>query len=304
MDSSNVVLQTHHLQKKYGALQAVEDVSLTVRKGDVFGFLGPNGAGKTTTISMILGLTRPTRGEVRVLDRRVTPQKNQVLRQVGALVGAIPGLIPYLCARENLRLMSQLYPHVSSQRVDEVLELVGLHGVGKRPTSQFSTGMKQRLGMGLAILHQPQLLVLDEPTNGMDPAGMQEMRQIIQQLAKEGVTIFLSSHLLNEVEQVCNRIAVLHQGKLVAQGAIAELRGEEKNVRVKAKDLDAVEAVLRSLPEIPPFQRQEEAIDITGLDSEWVIQQLVEHQVYPSEVFYTGYDLERLFLELTQKAQG
>ncbi|MCW6035271.1 ABC transporter ATP-binding protein [Spirulina subsalsa FACHB-351] len=304
MDSSNIVLQTHHLQKKYGALQAVEDVSLTVRKGDVFGFLGPNGAGKTTTISMILGLTRPTRGEVRVLERRVTPQKKQILRQVGALVGAIPGLIPYLSARENLRLMSQLYPQVSSQRVDEVLELVGLQGVGKRPTAQFSTGMKQRLGMGLAILHQPQLLVLDEPTNGMDPAGMQEMRQIILQLAKEGVTIFLSSHLLNEVEQVCNRIAVLHQGKLVAQGAIAELRGEEKNVRVKAKDLDAVEKVLQGLPTIPPFQRQEEAIDITGLDSEWVIQQLVEHQVYPAEVFYTGYDLERLFLELTQKAQG
>ncbi|MGK7928702.1 MAG: ABC transporter ATP-binding protein [Spirulina sp.] len=300
---NNIILQTHDLRKKYRKLTAVENVSITVRKGDVFGFLGPNGAGKTTTIAMLLGLIHPTGGEVRILGRKVTPNHNQILRHVGALVGAIPALIPHLSARKNLQLMANLYPDLPKNRVETVLELVGLTHVARRTPDKFSTGMKQRLGMALAILHQPQLLILDEPTNGMDPVGMQEMRQIIQTLSREGVTIFLSSHLLYEVEQVCDRIAVLNRGKLIAQGSIAEMRGEEKNLRIKVKDLEGTFEVLETLPEVTHLAKNKDSLDIRGVESELVIKSLCERGIYPREVFYTGNDLENLFLELTQQEE-
>ncbi|MBP0018756.1 MAG: ABC transporter ATP-binding protein [Cyanobacteria bacterium SBLK] len=300
---NNVILQTHNLRKKYQKLIAVEDVNITVRKGDVFGFLGPNGAGKTTTIAMLLGLLHPTGGEVRILGQKVTPNHHKILRQVGALVGAIPALIPYLSARKNLQLMASLYPDLPKNRVETVLEMVGLSNVARRKTETFSTGMKQRLGMALAILHQPQLLILDEPTNGMDPAGMQEMREILKTLATEGVTVFLSSHLLYEVEQVCDRIAVLNCGKLIAQGTIAEMRGEQKNLRIKVKDVENAFTVLETLPNVTHIGKNKDSLDIRGVDGELVIKSLCDREIYPSEVFYTGNDLENLFLELTKQEE-
>ncbi|WP_204105702.1 MULTISPECIES: ATP-binding cassette domain-containing protein [Spirulina sp. CCY15215] len=300
---NNIIVQTHNLRKNYRKLTAVENVNITVRKGDVFGFLGPNGAGKTTTIAMLLGLIRPTGGEVKVLGEKVTPNHNKVLRHVGALVGAIPALIPHLSARKNLQLMATLYPDLPKNRVQTVLELVGLADVARRKPDKFSTGMKQRLGMALAILHQPQLLILDEPTNGMDPAGMQEMRQIIQTLSKEGVTVFLSSHLLYEIEQVCNRIAVLNHGALIAQGTMAEMRGEEKNIRIKVKNLDAAFQVLETLDNVTYINKNNDSIDLRGIDSELAIKSLCDREIYPQEVFYTGNDLEKLFLELTKQEE-
>ncbi|MEA5470779.1 ABC transporter ATP-binding protein [Spirulina sp. 06S082] len=300
---NNIIVQTHNLRKTYRKLTAVENVNITVRKGDVFGFLGPNGAGKTTTIAMLLGLIHPTGGEVKILGQKVTPNHNKVLRHVGALVGATPALIPHLSARKNLQLMATLYPDLPKNRVQTVLELVGLADVARRKPEKFSTGMKQRLGMALAILHQPQLLILDEPTNGMDPAGMQEMRQIIQTLSKEGVTVFLSSHLLYEIEQVCNRIAVLNRGALIAEGTMAEMRGEEKNVRIKVKNLDAAFQVLETLDNVTYINKNNDSIDLRGIDSELAIKSLCDREIYPSEVFYTGNDLENLFLELTKQEE-
>ena len=299
--NDNITLQTHNLRKNYQKLTAVENVNITVRTGDVFGFLGPNGAGKTTTIAMLLGLIHPTGGEVRILGQKVTPDRNKVLHHVGALVGAIPGLIPHLSARKNLQLMASLYPDLPKNRVETVLDMVGLTQAARRKPEQFSTGMKQRLGMALAILHQPQLLILDEPTNGMDPAGMQEMREILKTLSNEGVTIFLSSHLLYEVEQICDRIAVLNRGKLIAQGTIAEMRGEEKNLRVKVKDIENAYNILESLPNVAYISKNKDSLDIRGMDGEMVIKCLCDREIYPSEVFYTGNDLENLFLELTKQ---
>ncbi|MEM9539066.1 MAG: ABC transporter ATP-binding protein [Cyanobacteria bacterium P01_E01_bin.42] len=300
---NNVILQTHNLRKTYRNLTAVEDVNITVRKGDVFGFLGPNGAGKTTTIAMLLGLLHPTGGEVKILGKKVTPNRNKILRHVGAFVGATPALIPHLSARKNLQLMASLYPDLPKNRVKVVLEMVGLSNVARRKTETFSTGMKQRLGMALSILHQPQLLILDEPTNGMDPAGMQEMREIIKTLSTEGVTVFLSSHLLYEVEQVCDRIAVLNRGKLIAQGTIAEMRGEQKNLRVKVKDVENAFTALEALPNATHIGKNKDYLDIRGVDGELVIKTLCDRGIYPSEVFYTGNDLENLFLELTKQEE-
>lgn len=298
---NNIIVQTDNLRKTYQKLTAVENVNITVRKGDVFGFLGPNGAGKTTTIAMLLGLIHPTGGEVKILGEKVTPNNNKILRHVGALVGAVPALIPHLSARKNLQLMATLYPDLPKNRVQTVLELVGLADVARRKPDKFSTGMKQRLGMALAILHQPQLLILDEPTNGMDPAGMQEMRQIIQTLSQEGITVFLSSHLLYEIEQICNRIAVLNRGILIAEGTIAEMRGEENNVRVKVKNLETAFQVLETLPNVTYISKNNNSIDIRGVDSELVVKTLCDREIYPQEVFYTGNDLENLFLELTKQ---
>jgi ABC-type multidrug transport system ATPase subunit len=227
--ANHLVLQAQNLKKVYNGVIAVRDISLHVQKGDVFGFLGPNGSGKTTTIAMMLSLIKPTSGKVKVLGEPVTLTNNKVLRQVGAIVGATPKYIPYLSAWQNLQLAAKLYPGLPRQRVGEVLEIVGLSSAANRKPDKFSTGMKQRLAVAMAILHNPQLLILDEPTNGMDPAGMKDVRELIKRLAQQGVTIFISSHLLFEVEQVCNRVAVVDKGVLVAEGTIDELRQKDQN---------------------------------------------------------------------------
>lgn len=222
---SQPILETIDLQKRFGELTAVHSLTMSLEQGQVFGFLGPNGAGKTTTISMILGLTQPSGGHVRLFGETVTPQQNRPLQQVGALVGT-PTLLPYLSGKENLLLLAKLYPHISAAQIDALVERVGLSQAIQRKFKDYSTGMKQRLGLAAALLHQPKLLILDEPTNGLDPAGMQEVRLLIRELASEGVTIFLSSHLLHEVEQICDVITIINKGKMVAQGDMDSLLAE------------------------------------------------------------------------------
>ena len=217
------VIRLHNLHKHFGAVRAVNGLNLDVAAGECFGFLGPNGAGKTTTISMMLGLLWPTSGQVTLLGQNVTPQHTAVLRDVGALVGA-PGFYPYLSGRENLRLLARLYPDVDDRRVDEVLAQVGLEAAAaRRKVKGYSTGMKQRLGLAAALIHRPRLVILDEPTSGLDPIGMAEMRRLLRELADQGITVFLSSHLLHEVEQTCDRVAILNRGQLVALGPVSDL---------------------------------------------------------------------------------
>ncbi len=221
------VLRLRHLSKHFKGVRAVENLTLEVYAGECFGFLGPNGAGKTTTIGMILGLLRPTSGHVEVFGRPVTPTHTASLQEVGALVGT-PGFYPYLSGRVNLRLLASLYPSVNEARVEAMLARVGLEAAAHRKVKTYSTGMKQRLGLAAALLHRPRLLVLDEPTSGLDPVGMAEMRQLLRDLTQDGVTVFLSSHLLHEVEQVCDRVAVLHRGQLLAHGTVVDLlRGHQ-----------------------------------------------------------------------------
>jgi ABC-type multidrug transport system ATPase subunit len=293
---ANSVLHTENLHKHFGRLRAVDGVSLDVRQGEIFGFLGPNGAGKTTTIGMLLGLIHATAGRVEIFGEAVTPQQLRALRRVGSLVGASPALVPYLSARQNLQLVARLHPQVDEARIDEILDLVKLTEAAHRGADQFSTGMKQRLGLGMALIHRPDLLILDEPTNGMDPTGMREMRNFLRRLADEGVTIFVSSHLLHEVEQTCDRVAVLHKGKIVAQGTVDELRGGQAIVRVRVPDPAAAVELLPSEVEV---HSNGAYIDVSGLRSEDVIVRLVNGGVIPTEVTTRSADLEALFLQLT-----
>jgi len=295
------VLQTQHLKKYFGSVHAVEDISLSVQHGEIFGFLGPNGAGKTTTISMILGLMYPTAGEVEILGERVTPQHNHVLRRVGTMVGS-PALLSAFSARRNLRALSYLYPELPAQRINQALEQVGLTADAQRPVKKFSTGMKQRMGLALALLKQPDLLILDEPTNGMDPAGMQEVRLLLRSLAEQGVTIFLSSHLLHEMELLCDRVAVIQHGRILRQGAVTELLSTRDVVRIRTARPELTVQALRTLSECQQVSANASSVEVQGISSEQVLSFLVTQGLTPQEVSVNHPDLESVFLELTQKA--
>jgi len=250
------ILQVENLKKHFGRLKAVDGIDLSVAKGQVFGFLGPNGSGKTTTIGMILGLIHPTDGKVNLFGRPVSPSQPESLRKVGALVGS-PSLVPYLSARQNLELIARLYPELNAARIWEILDVVGLTEAADRKAGTFSTGMKQRLGLGMALLHRPELLILDEPTNGMDPSGMHEIRNLLVNLADEGVTIFLSSHLLYEVEQICDTVALIKSGRLVAEGKVRDLVGQKPAVKIRVESTRQAAQLLQELP---------------GSDSRWCFQ--------------------------------
>jgi ABC-type multidrug transport system ATPase subunit len=295
------VLQTRGLTKHFGSVRAVDGVDLMVRRGEVFGFLGPNGSGKTTTIGMLLGLIHPTAGTAELFGEAISPERTIPLRRVGSLVGA-PGLVPYLSGRENLQLLARMSPLARNGRVGAVLTQTGLSEAARRKVKGYSTGMKQRLGLAAALLHQPELLILDEPTNGLDPAGMREMRDLIGALSAGGVTVFLSSHLLHEVEQICDRVAVLNKGKVVAQGMVGELLSKEPVLRVRvASPQEAVEA-LRSLPGISHLSANGAYVEVRGPQPEAVVAHLVDHGLAPREVREERPDLESLYLQLTEKA--
>lgn len=247
---SEFAIRTDGLTKRFGPQLAVNDVDLRVPVGSVFGFLGPNGSGKTTTIRLLLGLASATKGDIEVLGRRMPEDLRSVLPEVGALVEG-PGFYPYLSGSANLHRLDtadrQETSATRATRVRTALERVGLaHAAGKK-VKAYSLGMKQRLGIANALLTPRRLLVLDEPTNGLDPQGTREVRALIRTLAAEGTTVFVSSHLLAEIEQICTDAAVMSAGRLVAQGTIAELRGVGgARVRLHSPDRDAAIAVLQS----------------------------------------------------------
>ncbi len=217
-----VALRVSGLAKRYGERLAVDHLDLEVHQGEVFGFLGPNGAGKTTTIRMVLGLIRPTDGAVQILGHDLATNRAEILPRVGALVEQ-PALYSYMSGRDNLRAIGLTLGGVSEARIDEVLDLVALKGRDKDRVKTYSLGMKQRLGVGIALLNDPDLLILDEPANGLDPAGIVEMRDLLRRLAAQGKTIFISSHVLTEVRQICDRVAILNNGKLVTVSGIDAL---------------------------------------------------------------------------------
>ncbi len=243
----SAVIATRDLVKQFGRLRAVDGIDLDVRAGDVYGFLGANGSGKTTTVRMLLGLVLPTRGEVELLGARMPRAARRVLPRIGALIEG-PAHYGHLSGRENLALLDAAGPGGSWRtrraRIGEVLEQVGLAGVGRRPVRAYSLGMRQRLGLAGALLRRPELLVLDEPTNGLDPQGITEVRGLLLDLHRAGTTIFLSSHLLAEVEQLCSRVGVLDRGRLVLQDDMATLTAPTGSTVVETPTPDRVRAVL------------------------------------------------------------
>lgn len=297
---NHIVLQTIDLTKIFGHHKVVDSVNITAYEGEVFGFLGPNGAGKTTTLGMALGLIHPTAGEVTVLGKRVTPDQVEALKDVGALLGA-PAFVPYLSAWDNIELVSRLSPGVDHQRIIEVLELVGLADSASRKVSKFSTGMKQRVGLAMALVHRPRFVILDEPTNGLDPAGMREIRQLLRTLADNGTSVLLSSHLLNEVQQVCDRIAVLNKGCVVAQGRVEDLlAGSKPTVRLTVSSPAEVAQSLKSLPGVEDVHLNGgSSLIVSGVDSQVVMTHLIQHNIIPIEITTEKSDLESLFLNVT-----
>jgi ABC-2 type transport system ATP-binding protein len=232
---STAALATAALSKAYGARTVVDAVDLEVRPGEVFGFLGPNGAGKTTTIRMLLGLVRPTSGRVEILGESVWSGGSAVLARVGALIDS-PALYGYLSGRDNLRCFGGALGGVPGVRVDAILDLVGLREAARGRVRTYSLGMRQRLAIGAALLGDPELLVLDEPSNGLDPAGIVEIRGLLRRLAAEGRTVFVSTHVLAEAQETCDRVAIIHRGRLVTVSAVAGLLGADGEFEVRVDD--------------------------------------------------------------------
>ncbi|MFE7746284.1 ABC transporter ATP-binding protein [Nocardia sp. NPDC057455] len=236
------IVVTRGLTKRYGEHIAVDDVSMSVASGEIYGFLGPNGAGKTTTLRMLAGLIRPSEGTATVAGHR--PGDPAVVRRIGVLIEG-PGFYPYLSGRDNLRVLAA-YRRLGLPEVEDALERVGLAGRAEDKYRTYSLGMKQRLGVGAALLGSPDLLVLDEPTNGLDPAGMAEIRELITALAAEGHTVLLSSHMLSEVQAICDRVGVISQGRLLAEATVAQLRGGSSLV-VRADPVEVALSAVRRL---------------------------------------------------------
>jgi ABC-2 type transport system ATP-binding protein len=230
------------LVKRYGDIVAVDGVDLTVARGDVFGYLGPNGAGKTTSLRMLLGLIRPTAGSVYLLGRNIDVGAKALDGVAGFVEG--PTFYPYLSALKNLRLLADYDRGESRSHIDEVLELVDLRDRAGDKVGGYSHGMRQRLGIAASLLRSPRLLLLDEPTTGLDPAGMRDMRDLVRRLAGEGITVLLSSHLLTEVEELCNRVAIIRKGRIVYEGTLADLMGTALGgYRLRTNDLERARTV-------------------------------------------------------------
>lgn len=237
------IIRVQHLSKQFGEINAVDDLSFSVDKGEVYGFLGQNGAGKSTTIRMLLTLIQPTGGAIEILGLDLQKHRNEILRQTGAIIEK-PDLYKYLTATENLRLFASMSGvKVSGKRISEQLEMVGLADRANSKVKTFSQGMKQRLGIAIALIHDPQLIVLDEPTNGLDPQGIADVRNLVLHLSKNlGKTLFVSSHLLNEIEQVADSMLIIDKGKKMAEGKVFELFGSSGSI-VELKTNDNNEAI-------------------------------------------------------------
>lgn len=301
----DIVVATDRLTKRYGRRFAVDSVSLTVHRGEVYGFLGPNGAGKTTTLRMLLGLVRPSGGRATILGSM--PALPATVARVGALVEG-PGFYPYLSGRDNLRVMAR-YQGLDDRAADAALDRVDLRARGGDRFRSYSLGMKQRLGVASALLGGPELLILDEPTNGLDPAGMADMRSLVADVAATGQTVMLSSHLLGEVQDICDRVGVIAQGRLLTESTVADLRGAT-TVLVRGEPLDqALAAAMRVAgqdavevidpataggPDRPVLRVHTDASTVPALTRE-----LVNHGVQVQEIRALERSLEEVFFEMT-----
>jgi ABC-2 type transport system ATP-binding protein len=302
-----VAIEIQGLRKEYrrtrgGKTVAIDGLELEVQAGGVFGFLGPNGSGKTTTMRCLLGLVRPSSGRVRVLGADVPASLARVVSRVGSVIET-PALFPTMTARENLRLLARM-DRIGMRRVDDVLEQVGLAERADEAVRRFSLGMRQRLGIGAALLRDPELLVLDEPANGLDPAGIREVRELLRRLGAEGRTVLVSSHLLSEVEQACDAVAILRRGRCVAAGRVEDVLGTNGDgLVVKVDDLAAAARVLRQAGITATVEDRFVAVGLAPADAARVTEVLAAKRLWVTELRPKERNLEELFLELTGDIQ-
>lgn len=300
------ILDIQDLTKSFQGKKAVDNLNFKVNARDIFGFLGPNGAGKTTTIRMILGLIRPDTGTVKIRGYDIQTQFEQAISQVGAIVES-PKFYPNLSGYDNLLLIKNLYPHVKKERIDEVIEIVGLTQRAKDMTKTYSLGMKQRLGIARTLVNYPKIIFLDEPTNGLDPQGIQEIREMISQLALEqDITFFITSHLLYEVEQICNRVAIVKEGRLITQGNVQDLiKKENERLKIYTPSLSQAQIILKESPKVLSIEEFPGGLivdTIKGSSSE--LNQLLNGKGIPIEYLIPAkHSLEEIFLQLTDKEE-
>ncbi|MET0928921.1 MAG: ABC transporter ATP-binding protein [Aeromicrobium sp.] len=296
--SADPVVEIRDLTKRYDRVTAVDGISLSVGRGEVYGFLGPNGAGKTTTLRMLLGLIRPTSGRIVVLGRG--PGDADGLARIGSMIEG-PAFHPFLSGRQNLRVLAR-YAGVDAPRIDEVLGTVDLAGRGGDAFSTYSLGMKQRLGVAAALLKDPDVVVLDEPTNGLDPAGVRDMRALVRELGDAGRTVILSSHMLGEVQQVCDRVGVIDRGRMVVESTVDELRGDGELV-IRATPDGVVRPTLDGLAVVQAIVSTdgEHRLRVDERCTGEVVRALVLAGADVHEVRRIDRQLEDVFLELTDR---
>lgn len=297
----SAVIQTTGLTYSFrNGNKTLDNINLLVPQGSVYGFLGPNGAGKTTTLRLLLGLLKNQQGKLEIFGKEFASHRIEILKRLGSLIEQ-PSLYLHLTAKENLEIYRLVY-NVSKSRIDEVLKTVGLEQTGKKKTKQFSLGMKQRLSIAIALLHEPELLILDEPTNGLDPNGIIETRELIKKLNREhGTTIIVSSHILNEVERMASHVGIIHKGKMLFQGPLAELqqmKTRQTSLEIETNNNEAAAQMLGSFKItsvngklVLPFENNEQTAVINKL---LVQGGLDVYALHPQQN-----DLEQLFLDIT-----
>ena len=300
-----LVLETQQLTKKYRRRVVVDQLSLMVEAGDIFGFLGQNGAGKSTTIRMALGLVRPTSGHVRVLGYDMSRQPLRALKRIGAIIDA-PAFYENFSGWQNLRMLAAMSGGAERQRIEAVIEIVGLRERAHDPVRVYSHGMRQRLGIAQALLPNPELIILDEPTDGLDPQGLCEIRALICRLRDElGLTVMLSSHLLHEVEHICNRVAIIDEGRLLCQGSVEDLIAKDNWIKLRVDRVtEAYELLLRN-PRLSLSRNGDQTLYVKMAEEEIprVNALLVQHGFRVMELSPQRESLEKVFLRLTREAR-
>jgi ABC-2 type transport system ATP-binding protein len=297
---ADIILRTQGLTKRFGRLVAVKDLNLELHCGEVFGFLGPNGAGKSTTVGMILGLITPTAGKIELFGRDLTASPWKALRRIGAVIEE-PAFYPYLSGWDNLAALAASIGNIKPSKIAEVLERVNLKERAGDKYSRYSSGMKQRLGIASTLLRDPDLIILDEPTNGLDPAGTKEIRELIPRLAHESRSVFLCSHLLHEVEMICDRVAIIKQGVMIASAPVKELLTRDQMLQIRVADPAPAAAFLKTLNWIKSVRVEGEYVIVdTPPDSAADVNKaLAQQQIFAAELTTRNTSLESIFLELT-----
>ena len=303
--SASAIVQTQNLSKTYGGINCVNKVNLHVQEGEIYGFLGPNGAGKTTTLKMLLGLIKPSEGTIKILGESLSKHRSSILQRTGSLIEA-PSYYGHLTGLENMKVMQRLR-NVPDKNVHEVLRIVRLENQKNKKAEQYSLGMKQRLGIAMALLAFPKLLILDEPTNGLDPAGIGEIRELIKSLpARYGITILLSSHLLSEIEQIATSVGIISEGNLLFQGSMASLRKKSRNaILIKTGDNAKANQLLRTKGYT--LAQSGSRLEFDNLQDTEVAEMnriLVEHKIPVTRIEEQQRSLEDIFLELTGKERN
>jgi len=294
------VLRVNNLTKKFGKRTVVDNLNLEVYEGDVFGFLGPNGAGKTTTIRMILNLIKSNSGEVFINGLSLEKNFKKAISNISAIV-EYPRFYDNISAYNNLKFLKRFRNDIPMDRIDEVIEIVGLRGREKDKVGTYSLGMKQRLGIAACLINTPKLIILDEPTNGLDPQGIVAVRELITRLAKEHhITVFVSSHLLHEIELMCNRVAIIDRGKTVVQGYVSELMNKDVNcIEVVTSQIEDVKGVIEKLDYVKYIKDTEQGIVLElkkGMNPQF-IKRMIEDNIEMEFVNNVGKSLESFFLE-------